>query len=67
VNILQTGWLRTASVILAWSVFHHLFSGIRFLFIDMDAGARLPQARRNAWLVNIAGLLATLAFAGWLL
>jgi len=67
VNTLQTGWLRVASVLLAWSVFHHLFSGIRFLVIDMDTGARLPQARRSAWLVNIAGLLATLAYVWWLL
>lgn len=67
VNTLQTGWLRAASVLLAWSVFHHLFSGIRFLVIDMDMGARLPQARRSAWLVIIAGLLATLAYVWWLL
>ena len=67
VATLQTGWLRAASAILAWSVFHHLFSGIRFLLIDMDNGVSLVQARRSAWLVNIAGLLTTLAWLWWIL
>jgi succinate dehydrogenase / fumarate reductase cytochrome b subunit len=67
VEILQTAWLRAASVLLAWSVFHHLFSGIRFLLIDMDNGVGLSRARRSAWLVNLAGLLATLAWLWWLL
>ena len=67
VDTLHAGWLRAASVLLVWSVLHHLFSGIRILLIDMDTGAGLPQARRSAWLVNIAGMLATLAYAGWIL
>jgi succinate dehydrogenase / fumarate reductase cytochrome b subunit len=67
VNYLQTGWLRAGSVIIAWSLFHHLFSGIRFLLIDMDNGVSLQQARRSAWLVNIAGLAMTLAWLGWIL
>lgn len=66
-DILQTHWLLATSVILAWSVFHHLFSGIRFLFIDMGIGVGLLQARRSAWLVSSAGLLATLAYVWWLL
>ena len=67
VSYLQTGWLRAGSVIIAWSLFHHLFSGIRFLLIDMDNGVSLQQARRSAWLVNIAGLAMTLAWLGWIL
>ncbi|MCG6899632.1 MAG: succinate dehydrogenase, cytochrome b556 subunit [Gammaproteobacteria bacterium] len=66
-NILQTGWLRAASVLLAWSVFHHLLSGIRFLLIDTNHGVDLPRARRSAWLVNLAAIVATLAWLWWLL
>jgi len=67
VEHLQTGWLRVASVIIAWSLFHHLFSGIRFLLIDIGKGVNLQQARRSAWLVNIAGLLMALAWLWWVL
>jgi succinate dehydrogenase / fumarate reductase cytochrome b subunit len=67
VSILQAGWLRAASVLLAWSVFHHLFSGIRFLLIDTSHGVELPKARRTAWLVNLAGILAALVWLWWLL
>lgn len=66
-DYLQTGWLRAGSVIIAWSVFHHLFSGIRNLLIDIDCGVSLQQARRSAWLANIAGLSMTLAWLWWIL
>jgi succinate dehydrogenase / fumarate reductase cytochrome b subunit len=66
-NYLQTIWLRAGSVIIAWSVAHHLFSGIRFLLIDMNCGVDLPQAHRSAWLVNVAGVAMALAWLWWLL
>ena len=66
-DYLQAGWLRAGSVIIAWSLFHHLFSGIRNLLIDIDCGVSLQQARRSAWLVNIAGLAMTLAWLWWIL
>jgi len=62
VDILHTGWLRTGSALLAWSLFHHLLSGIRFLLIDMGHGVSLPLARRSAWLVNITAVAMTLAW-----
>lgn len=61
-TLLQSGTLRLASVPVAWSLFHHLFSGIRFLLIDIEAGVELRQARASAWLVNAAGMLATLLY-----
>jgi len=67
VDYLQTGSLRAGSVIIAWSLFHHLLSGIRFLLIDMGHGLSLPQARRSAWLVNIAALAMTVAWLWWIL
>jgi succinate dehydrogenase / fumarate reductase cytochrome b subunit len=66
-ELLQSPLLKLASVPIAWSLFHHLFSGIRFLLIDLDAGVQLKRARASAWLVNAAGLLATLLYLGWVL
>ncbi len=55
--------VRLGSIIIAWSLLHHLFSGVRFLFIELEAGVQLSQARITAWLVNIAALAATLVYA----
>jgi succinate dehydrogenase / fumarate reductase cytochrome b subunit len=66
-NYLQSHWLRLGSAVLVWSLFHHLLSGIRFLLIDTGTGVGLPQARRSAWVVNIAGIALALAYLGWVL
>lgn len=66
-RLLGSPWLRLGSVLIAWSLFHHLFAGIRFLFIDLEAGVGLRQARASAWLVNIAGVVAALLYLGCLL
>jgi succinate dehydrogenase / fumarate reductase cytochrome b subunit len=65
--LLQTTGFRLGSTLVAWSLFHHLFSGIRFLFIDVGTGVGLRQARTSAWLVNVAGLAAALLYLGWML
>jgi succinate dehydrogenase / fumarate reductase cytochrome b subunit len=67
VECLQSTGLKLASAPVAWSLFHHLFSGIRFLLIDIESGVQLKQARASAWLVNSAGLLATLLYLGLIL
>lgn len=64
--ILHSPWFRGALVVAAWTFFHHLFSGVRFLLLDAGAGRELRVARRSAWLVNLAGLAMALASAGWL-
>ena len=64
---LQSTGFRLGSAIIAWSLFHHLFSGVRYLLIDIEAGVGLRQARASAWLVNIAGVAATLLYLGWVL
>jgi succinate dehydrogenase / fumarate reductase cytochrome b subunit len=64
---LDCSLVKLGSVVIAWSLLHHLFSGIRFLFIDVERGVLLPRARISAWLVNIAGLAATLFYIWWLL
>jgi len=41
------------SLVLLWSIVHHLVAGIRFLLIDFDIGIDKDQATRFAWLVLI--------------
>lgn len=50
-------------LLLAWSLLHHLLAGIRHLLLDIHIGVERHQARRSAWLVN----LAALALLAWLL
>lgn len=66
IALLQPGWVRLGSAVIAWSLFHHLLSGLRFLLIDVEVGVTLPQARHSAWLVNVFSLLLTLAYIGWI-
>ena len=61
-DLLQSTPLKLASVPVAWSLLHHLFSGIRFLLIDIETGVQLKTARASAWLVNVAALVATLGY-----
>lgn len=55
--------VRLLLVLLAWSLFHHLLAGIRHLLLDIHVGVDRQQARRSAWLVN----LAALALLAWVL
>ena len=59
--------IRLGSVLIAWSLFHHLIAGIRFLLIDLEQGVTRAQARATAWLVNIAALVCTLLYLWWVL
>ena len=63
---LQSTWIRLGSVLIAWSLFHHLLSGIRHLLLDIETGIELYQARLSAWLVNLLGLLLTLIYLWWI-
>jgi len=64
---LQTTWIRLGSVLIAWSLSHHLLSGIRHLLLDIETGIELRQARRSAWLVNLLGLLLALVYLWWII
>jgi succinate dehydrogenase / fumarate reductase, cytochrome b subunit len=66
VEWLQYGWVRFASVLIAWSLLHHLFAGLRFLLIDLGVGVDRTAARRSAWAVNGLALLLTLGYIGWI-
>lgn len=60
-EILQCGWVRLLSLLVLWALFSHLFSGVRFLLLDLDIGMRLAAARASAWLVLALAVLVLIA------
>ncbi len=61
---LLSAWpLRLLGVFTLWWFVHHLLAGIRLLLADVEWGTDLPQARRSAWSVNLAGAAVLLAGA----
>ena len=50
-------------LVLTWSIIHHLFAGIRFLFIDFDIGVEKEQSIKTAWLVIFAEIITLLLIA----
>lgn len=66
VQFLRQSWVRLLLALLSWSLFHHLFAGLRYLLIDLGIGVSLPHARGSAWLVNLAALLMAVLCAGYL-
>ena len=58
------GWLSSApglllTLLLVWSLSHHLLAGIRHLLLDVEIGVQKQQARASAWAVNLGALLVT--------
>ncbi|AGA89322.1 succinate dehydrogenase, cytochrome b556 subunit [Thioflavicoccus mobilis 8321] len=61
-------WLaKTALVLLAWALAHHLFAGIRLLLLDIGIGLDRPVARASAWTSTAAALAAVLIGGGVIL
>jgi len=57
-------WLgKVGLVLLAWSLVHHLFAGLRHLLLDIGAGVELGTARRSARVATLAAPLVVLL--GW--
>jgi len=46
---------------LLWGYLHHLFAGLRHLFLDLDLGTELETARLSSIIVLVAGIVLTLA------
>jgi len=46
---------------LLWGYLHHLFAGVRHLFLDLHIGAELEAARASSIVVLAAGIILTLA------
>lgn len=60
---LHTTPVLLLSVLLVWSLCHHLLAGIRHLLLDIEIGLDKDKARLSAWLVNLGALLATIWYA----
>lgn len=51
-------WLvRLALLVLAWSLLHHLFAGIRHLLLDLGLGVERDIARQSARTAIVAALV----------
>ena len=57
--LLASPWVVPVTVLLAWSLLHHLLAGIRFLLIDLDVGVYKSAASKTAWAVLIGALVLT--------
>lgn len=51
-------------VLLAWSLIHHLFAGLRYLLLDIDMGIQRHTARMTAWLVILAAIIVPIIIVG---
>ena len=59
--------LQLISILLVWSLSHHLLAGIRHLLLDIELGMDKSSARASAWLVNIGALVMTALYLVWML
>jgi succinate dehydrogenase / fumarate reductase, cytochrome b subunit len=51
-------------LVLAWSLLHHLFAGIRYLLLDLGLGLDRPAARRSSWIALIAAIVVLVIGGG---
>jgi succinate dehydrogenase / fumarate reductase cytochrome b subunit len=56
-----------ARLLLGWAVLHHLFAGVRHLFLDLGWGVELPVARTTAWTVLVAAVVMVIVGGGVLI
>jgi len=54
--------VKLSLLVLIWAYCHHFCAGIRFLFLDLDKGVDLANAR----LTSIVVLVVSLALTAWL-
>jgi len=59
---LASPFVVALSLLLVWSLSHHLLAGIRHLLLDIEIGVQRAQARISAWLVNLGALLLTVLY-----
>ncbi len=57
-ELLSVSYIQFLSLVLLWSLLHHLFAGIRFLLIDFDVAVDKRPSQITAWLVFIAEAVA---------
>jgi len=57
-ELLSVPFIQLLSIVLVWSLLHHLFAGIRFLLIDFDIAVDKRPSQVTAWLVFVAEIVA---------
>ena len=50
-------------MIFVWAFAHHLFTGIRFLLLDLNKGVEIHRARASSYVCIVLGIATALAFA----
>jgi len=55
--------VKLGVLVLLWAYLHHLFAGLRHLFMDVHIGLDLKPARQTAMAATVAALLLTLILA----
>jgi len=59
-TLFDNGFTKLIVLLVAWSLAHHFFAGIRFLLLDIDWGVDIATARKTAMIVNVCGVLGVL-------
>ena len=65
-RLFDTPFVKLINTGILWSISHHLFAGIRFLFIDAEIGVEKHIAIRTAWLVVVAESLLFVGLLSWI-
>jgi succinate dehydrogenase / fumarate reductase cytochrome b subunit len=58
--VLTTILFKLAAIVVAWSFFQHMLSGLRHLVLDMGAGYELKANRTVALLTFVGSIILTL-------
>lgn len=61
-HYLQLPLVKLGMLVFVWAFCHHLFAGVRFLFLDIDKGIDLRTARLTSAMV----LVGSLALTAWI-
>lgn len=51
--------VKLVMLVLLWSFLHHFCAGIRYLFLDIHVGVKLPAARKSSFAVFAVSLVLT--------
>ena len=61
-DLAQNGIICIFAVVLSFTLFFHLFAGIRYLFWDKGIGMDMRTVNITGWLVICAAVVATFSF-----
>ena len=60
IALFDSSLIKLLTLLMAWSLAHHIFAGIRFLLLDIEIGVELATARTSAMVVNVLGVIGVL-------